>query len=361
MLKVNKVYFIVKFIFFIVIILVIKIENNFLKQKRVLYSNRLKQDTIINLTTLPNYNKKILPMEKNELLKFISKSVGKKIRSVKSIFIGNYLRFGNKLILIYKVIFYCQILRCKKVFLDKTDTWFIKRKIINKKYKMIIVPEEEKNLYNYKTIIDSTDNFYYYKRYIKAQKRIDLLKNEILRNLPKISTNPNDIFIYIRSGDIFIRPHQSYSQAPLCFYNKILDNYIFRKYYLIAQDKNNPVIKKLLEIKPNIIYNYNSLYIDIAYLANAYNLVGGKISTFLDGIIPLNNNLRNIWLFNLQTQKDSKKNKNQYLNIKANVFVMNASSKYSYNMKYWSNNKFQRNLMINEICVNDFKMFPPIN
>jgi hypothetical protein len=179
MLKVNKVYFIVKFIFFIVIILVIKIENNFLKQKRVLYSNRLKQDTIINLTTLPNYNKKILPMEKNELLKFISKSVGKKIRSVKSIFIGNYLRFGNKLILIYKVIFYCQILRCKKVFLDKTDTWFIKRKIINKKYKMIIVPEEEKNLYNYQTIIDKTDNFFYYKGYINYQKRIDLLKNEI--------------------------------------------------------------------------------------------------------------------------------------------------------------------------------------
>jgi hypothetical protein len=80
-------------------------------------------------------------------------------------------------------------------------------------------------------------------------------------------------------------------------------------------------------------------------------------STFLGGIIPLNNNLRNIWLFNLQSQKYS----NQYLNIKANIFVMNASSKYSYNMKYWSNNIFQRNLMINEICVNDFKMFSPIN
>jgi hypothetical protein len=144
-------------------------------------------------------------------------------------------------------------------------------------------------VFNYKTIIDRTDNFYYYKRYIKAQKRIDLLKNEILRNLPKISTNPNDIFIYIRSGDIFIRPHQSYSQAPLCFYNKILDNYIFRKYYLIAQDKNNPVIKKLLEIKSNIIYNYNSLYIDIAYLANAYNLVGGKISYYLVFYISLFN------------------------------------------------------------------------
>jgi hypothetical protein len=301
-------------------------------------------------------------MEKDKLLKYISKSAGKKIRFVKSIFIGNNLRFGNKLINIYKIIFYCQILRCKKVFIDKTNTWFIKHKIINKKYKMIIVPEEEKNLYNYETIIDKTDNFFYYKGYINYQKRIDLLKNEILRNLPKISTNPNDIFIYIRSGDIFIYPHPSYSQAPLCFYNKILDNYIFRNYLLIAQDKNNPVIKKLLETKSNIIYNYNPLYIDIAYLANAYNLVGGIISTFLGGIIPLNNNLRNIWIFKFQTQKASRKNNiSHYFYNKANTFVMEASSKYSYYMKYWSNNIFQRNLMINEICVNDFQKFSPFN
>ena len=288
MLKVNKVNFILKFILFIIIIFLFKIEVNFLKQNRPLYLKRLKNNTIINSTKqlnnkiinskkqLNNKNK-ILSMEKDKLLKYISKSAGKKIRFVKSIFIGNNLRFGNKLINIYKIIFYCQILRCKKVFIDKTNTWFIKHKIINKKYKMTIVPEEEKNLYNYETIIDKTDNFFYYKGYINYQKRIDLLKNEILRNLPKISTNPNDIFIYIRSGDIFIYPHPSYSQAPLCFYNKILDNYIFRNYLLIAQDKNNPVIKKLLETKSNIIYNYNPLYIDIAYLANAYNLVGGII------------------------------------------------------------------------------------
>jgi hypothetical protein len=184
----------------------------------------------------------------------------------------------------------------------------------------------------------------------------------ILRNLPKISTNPNDIFIYIRSGDIFIYPHPSYSQAPLCFYNKILDNYIFRNYLLIAQNKNNPVIKKLLETKSNIIYNYNPLYIDIAYLANAYNLVGGIISTFLGGIIPLNNNLRNIWIFKFQTKKASRKNNiSHYFYNKANTFVMEASSKYSYYMKYWSNNIFQRNLMINEICVNDFQKFSPFN
>jgi hypothetical protein len=179
MLKVNKVYFIVKFILFIIIIFFFKIEDNFLKQNRALYLKRLKNNKIINSTKQLNNNNKILSMEKDKLLKYISKSAGKKIRFVKYIFIGNKLRFGNKLINIYKIIFYCQILRCKKVFIDKTNTWFIKHKIINKKYKMIIVPEEEKNLYNYQTIIDKTDNFFYYKGYINYQKRIDLLKNEI--------------------------------------------------------------------------------------------------------------------------------------------------------------------------------------
>ena len=133
---------------------------------------------------------------------------------------------------------------------------------------------------------------------------------------------------------------------------------MFRKYYLIAENKNNPVIEKILEIKSNVIYNRNPLYIDIAYLTNAYNLVGGKISTFLEAIIPLNNNLKNLWIFLLKTQNKSIKEKyNKFRNHKTNIYEMNASDKYVKNMKIWSNLKLQRNLMINEICINEFKMF----
>ena len=297
-------------------------------------------------------------MEKKELLEYISSTVGKKIEFVKCIFIGNRKRFGNKMRIIYKIIFYCKILRCKKIFLDRKKVWFIKNKIIDKKYKIIIIPEEEKNIKYCKTIIDKTDNFYYYSKYIIPPKRIDLLKKEILRNLPKVSTNPNDLFIYIRSGDIFLRRHRSYSQAPLCFYYKILDNYIFRNYYLIAQNKNNPVIVKILENKPNIIYNKNSLYKDIAYLANAYNLVGGRISTFLEAIIPINNNLKNIWIFELKTENINYKEKyNHYHNIKTNIYEMYASDKYFKKMKRWRNNVFQKKLMVEEICNNEFKLF----
>ena len=262
---------------------------------------------------------------------------------------------------IYKIIFYCRILKCKKIFLDNKKVWFIKNKIIDKKYKIIIVPEELKNVKYCKTIIDNTDNFFYYSNYIEPQKRIDLLKNEILKNLPKVSTNPNDLFIYIRSGDIFVHPHRLYAQPPLCFYFKILDNYIFRNYYLIAENKNNPVIAKILEIKPNIIYNRNSLNIDIAYLTTAYNIVGGKITTFLNAIIPLNNNLKNLWIFLFEQNKSKKEKYNKHYKIKGNIYEMYVSNNYFINMKYWSNKKFQRNLMIDEKCINDFQLFSLIN
>ena len=63
-----------------------------------------------------------------------------------------------------------------------------------------------------------------------------------MKNLKKISINHNDLYIYIRSGDIFIKPHHKYKQPPLCFYKKVLDNYTFKNIYLIAENKSNPVI-----------------------------------------------------------------------------------------------------------------------
>lgn len=91
-----------------------------------------------------------------------------------------------------------------------------------------------------------------------------------------------------------------YSQAPLCFYKKILNFFKFNKIHLIAENKNNPVITKLLQQYPNVIFNKNSLKIDIAYLSYSYHLVAGKISTFLGNIIPLNNNLLILWVFKLK-------------------------------------------------------------
>ena len=81
--------------------------------------------------------------------------------------------------------------------------------------------------------------FFYYKSIISPKNRINLLKNEIFRNLPNIKTEKGELYIYIRSGDIFSsnNPHPRYLQPPSCYYKKILDNMIFRRIYLISQDK----------------------------------------------------------------------------------------------------------------------------
>ena len=113
-----------------------------------------------------------------------------------------------------------------------------------------------------------------------------------MRNIPKYKANPNDLFIYIRSGDIFIKGiNRLYSQPPLCFYKKIIDNNKYEKIYIISKNRNNPVINKLLKQYHNIKHYQNNLQTDIGLLVSAYSIVGA-VSTFINVIIRLNDNLR---------------------------------------------------------------------
>ena len=310
-------------------------------------------DTLINFSGV-----KLILLEKKKLLEFMSKSIGKKITNVKYIFLGQNYHFGNQLIIIYKTIFYCQIIGCKKIILDKYNNWYIKNAIINKKYKMIIEPKNGYNLNKHSTILDRTTNFFYYRKYISPSFRINLLKKELIKNLLKISINYNDLFIYIRSGDIFIKPHPGYKQPPLCFYKKVLDNYEFQNIYLISLNKNNPVINELFNEYPNIIYNYNSLKKDISYLINAYNIAGGESSTFLPRTIEFNNNLHFLWTFEFKNYPFNQYKKfkiTSFYNInKLKTFLLYASNNYIKKMEIWKNSKDQRDLMIKDNCPNPF-------
>ena len=277
---------------------------------------------------------------------------------VKSIFLGQKKCFGNQLKIIYKTIFYCQILGCKKIILDKNNNWYIKNKIINKRYKMVIEPNNKNNINIYNAIIDKTSNFFYYSKFIKAKFRINLLRKELMKNIPTIPINHNDLFIYIRSGDIFIKAYANYRQPPLCFYEKVLDFFPFNKIYLIAVNKNNPVIEKILKKYPNIIYNINYLKIDISYLVNAYRIIGGASSTFLSRMMEFNKNIQFLWSFKFKSfsfKKYQFKIMNYHNNIdKKKIFLLFASNNYIQKMAIWKNTKEQRNLMINDDCPNPF-------
>ena len=61
----------------------------------------------------------------------------------------------------------------------------------------------------------------------KPTARSIILKDEIKRNIPKINTNKHDLYIYIRTGDVFEKTGNSYSPSPYCFYQKILKQFSF--------------------------------------------------------------------------------------------------------------------------------------
>ena len=71
--------------------------------------------------------------------------------------------------------------------------------------------------------------------------------------MPNILIDKNDPIIHIRRGNIFKTFHRYYNQPSLCFYNSILNNFTFKNIYLIAVNKENPVINHLLKEFPNII------------------------------------------------------------------------------------------------------------
>ena len=181
----------------------------------------------------------------------------------------------------------------------------------------------------------------------------------MLNNIPKITSNKNDLYIYIRSGDIFIKPSPYYTQPPLCFYEKIIINENFNKIYIIAEDNKNPIIDVLFNKYHNIIYNKNSLKLDIAYLINAYNIVGA-MSTFINILLRFNDNLEKYWEYNIYTLKSNIIHfHHSCYNFKKKfiIILMEPSDLYKKIMIPWKNKEAQKKLMLTEKCYQKFKYF----
>ena len=360
-------YIFLKILFIIIIFGIINIKFNFnhliYKKNKINIMKKLnfrkKYLFFFYLKKRPNnLNSPLIKMEKKELLNMLSRAIGKTINKINSIFLSQKYKFGNQIILINMVIYYCEILGCKKIILNKNWNWFIRKKIKYKKYKMVI-ELGDRNDFKY-DVLDISTNFFYYSKIFKPELRIEIIKNEILRNVPFVETNLNDLYIYIRSGDIFTKNGRCrfYSQPPLCFYKNIIDNFIFNKIFIIAKDRNNPVIDKLIKDYKDIIFEIKDIKKDIALLSYAYNLVGG-VSTFFNIILRLNDNIRVLFEYNIDSIY-AKIISFHYifykLSKKIKIYRMNPSDEYKNKMYIWQNSKYQRDLMINEKCINKFKL-----
>lgn len=86
-------------------------------------------DKFLNLKDKPvDINNSLIFKEKENLLNFLSNNSRHKIINVDTLYIGTKDRFGNQLIILSKAIFFCEILGCKKIILDKFNR-FIKNDI----------------------------------------------------------------------------------------------------------------------------------------------------------------------------------------------------------------------------------------
>lgn len=182
------------------------------------------------------------------------------------------------------------------------------------------------------------------------------MKEEIKKNLPKVKTSEDSLYIYIRSGDSFNTKGNEYTPAPYCFYQRILSNYKFKDIILISSDKKSPIINKLLSEYPKIIYQSNSMEIDLSLLCNAYNLVN-SVSSFSQAAIFFNDNLIN--LFEYEVYKLGEKIYHLHYDIdkldkKFFIYRMKPSENYEIKMFIWKNTDNQRKLLFEEKCKYDF-------
>ena len=355
-LKIKLIYILLYLFYYDFKILNISISEDNIKLKEIQYY----LNTFSFLVKRPlNMKDNLIIKEKKNILQMFSNISKKNISVINTIFVNKTCRFGNCLIFLNKFIFYCEIIGCKSIILNKKYFWFIKNNITIKNSNITISVDEYNNYDNFSSLIYDSWDIFFYSFLIKPEIRIHFLRNEILLNLPKIVINYEDLYIHIRGSDIFaVTPHYPYAQPPLCFYKNILKKFKYRNVYIISEDKKNPVIIKLINKFPNLIlYINNSIEKDISILVNAYKIVN-SMSSFINSIIQLNYNLRFLWEYNIYqiTEKIYQYHHDlfKYPHNNFTIFKMDSSQNYKNKMNNWKNKRNQIKLMIKEKCINEF-------
>ena len=300
---------------------------------------------------------------KSKILEFVSKKKNQTINKLDIFYIRRIVPFGNNMIQLNNAIFFCEVVGCHKIILNKKRlkfSWLISQPIYIKNSNITILLGSKIDCKNNKTLC-----FYeiswgiYYPKFIIPQYRFKLIKFEILRNLPNITVDPNDLFIHIRGGDIFKSwIGKNYAQPPLCYYEKVLNNknHSFNHVYIISMDHSNVVLDALTEKYKNIIYKKNSLKYDISLLCKASNLVVSS-SSFAFSAIKLNDNLKNLWEFDMIRLTNKFLYYHHHIfrfKRNYNIYTMKPSEIYRKTMFSFRRTKEQLKLMLEEKCTNDF-------
>ena len=342
-------------------ILKIQLIEDYFSRISIDEQNKDNERNILNkLFNLSEYSNE--PNEKNKyknvFLNFFSKIKNKKMNKVETLFLDDMSNFGNCIVKINNIIFDCEIVGCHTIIINAPHS-LIKNPIYIKKLNITIIPSSE---------INCTDEFTLCKRnyfdpiFVKSQIRTQYLKEEIMRNIPKVNIDPNALYINLRGGDIFSSPSNThYSQPPLCFYEKIINNNKFSNIYIISNDRQNVVLDALINKYNNIIFRHDNYESDIASLVQASNVVA-SISSFFFAAIKFNDNLKNLWEYDILRlcEKFLWLHHHLYkLDIKYKIYTMKPSDIYLNQLFIWRASPNQLKLMIEAECPNDFILTKP--
>ena len=306
-------------------------------------------------------NKNVLNDEFLYLDSIKSQIEKKNLTSFETIYGGNG-NMGNALFIMNNLINICENIKCKNIIIPETLGDIIKNKIkINfskhKENEITILPPSYKKEMNITLNLNGYLVFIFRYKDKKHKLFLDTVKDEVLNNLPAYKANPDDLYINIRSGDVFVNiMHSSYSQPPLCFYQKIIQENKYQNIYLISNGKENPLVDILLKLYPNIKYMHGTPIEDMSVLVNVYNLVL-PISSFPYAVIRFNDNLKNLFIYDIMVETISIRwyaEDYYFKNMKFNIYKMKPSSNYENIMKgKWEKSKIQLDLMVNEECINN--------
>ena len=204
---------------------------NYLSNISSEYSNEKENEAfkLVSLISLLNYsqisNFTLQSKIKQQLLKELqSKNNNKNLSEIKFAYVDKTFNFGNSMVLLNNLLYYCEILNISNIYLNLKKRWPISKNVTSNKINITLVSRNSLDFHDPNIVIFDKKRIYFQK-VIKPEIRIDIMKNEIKKNLPKIKINPTDLVIHIRSGDIFkYKPnkHYNYAQPPLCFYQSVI-------------------------------------------------------------------------------------------------------------------------------------------
>ena len=309
---------------------------------------------------------------KKYILEGYSSLFNQEYKNIDTIVFSKVMNLGNALFTINNLLYYCEILKCKNVYLSQ-DYWFIKNKIYNPEFDITISPYNDENICNKdnnNTAICLREDTSFgdvvtlFKEDYFIPIRNYIIKDEFLSNIKLIETNEDDLYINIRSGEDIFKNYdyspEGYYQPPLCFYQTIIENFNFTNIYIISNGKENPVVEELLKLYNNTKYFHGTVEEDAAYIISAKNLVL-PVSSFPVELIKFSDNLKNLFAFDLISEGDKKfwHFTDKHLRpCKFNRYIMYPNKEYTDIMIPWGQKKEQFERMISEKCTKKFKIIP---